>query len=238
MNKSLATNLIGLVFVVAGYITPVFSDQLLAIGLFATSGAFTNWVAVHMLFEKIPGLYGSGVIPNRFEEFKAGIHALIMKQFFTSDNVANFFAAQTEDIKKSFNPQPVVDAIDYDRIFARLLEAVMNSPFGGMLGFVGGPSALKPLKEPFIEKIQEEIGVLLASPDFLDAIQDAIGGSDHTDEIISKVDAIVLHRLNELTPELVKSIIQDMIREHLGWLVVWGGVFGGLIGLGTSLFIK
>ena len=29
---------------------------------------------------------------------------------------------------------------------------------------------------------------------------------------------------------MVKEIIQTMIREHLGWLVVWGGVFGGLFG--------
>ena len=237
MNKSLATNLIAMACIAIGYLSPIYAKQILAMGLFATSGALTNWLAIHMLFEKVPGLYGSGVIPNRFEEFKTGIHALIMKQFFTAENVANFFAAQTEDIKKSFNPDPVINAIDYDRIFVRLIEAVMSSPFGNMLGFVGGPSALQPLKEPFVEKVQDEIRLLLESPNFLDAVQDAIGATDHTDEIIAKVDAIVLHRLNELTPEIVKTIIQDMIRQHLGWLVVWGGVFGGLIGLGTSIFI-
>lgn len=237
MNKSLATNLIAIACIAIGYLSPVYSDHILAVGLFATSGAITNWLAIHMLFEKVPGLYGSGVIPNRFEEFKTGIHALIMKQFFTAENVANFFAAQTEDMKKSFNPDPVIDAIDYDRIFARLIEAVMNSPFGSMLGFVGGPTALQPLKEPFVDKVQDEIRILLSSPKFLDAIQDAIGGTDHTGEIIDKVDAIVRHRLDELTPEIVKTIIQDMIRQHLGWLVVWGGVFGGLIGLMTSVLI-
>jgi uncharacterized membrane protein YheB (UPF0754 family) len=237
MNKSLATNLITIALIGIGYISPVYSDHILAIGLFATSGAITNWLAIHMLFEKVPGLYGSGVIPSRFEEFKAGIHTLIMKQFFTAENVANFFAAQTEDMKKSFDPQPVIDAIDFDRIFVRLVEAIVSSPFGSMLSFVGGPSALQPLKEPFVEKVQDEIHILLASPNFLDAIQNAIGGSDHTEEIIQKVDAIVIHRLNELTPEIVKMIIQDMIRKHLGWLVVWGGVFGGLIGLGTSILL-
>ena len=49
--------------------------------------------------------------------------------------------------------------------------------------------------------------------------------------MIDKVDAIVMQRLNELTPEMVKTIVQDMIHKHLGWLVVWGGVFGGFIGL-------
>ncbi len=43
-------------------------------------------------------------------------------------------------------------------------------------------------------------------------------------------------RLEELTPTMVKEIIQQMIRIHLGWLVVWGGVCGGLIGLIASLF--
>jgi hypothetical protein len=33
---------------------------------------------------------------------------------------------------------------------------------------------------------------------------------------------------------MVKEIMQQMIRDHLGWLVVWGGVFGGLIGLVTT----
>lgn len=234
MNKSLATNLIAIACVIVGYISPIYSEHILAVGLFATSGALTNWLAIHMLFEKVPGLYGSGVIPNRFEEFKTAIHTLIMRQFFTPENVANFFAEQTASLKQSFNPTPVLEAIDYDRIFTRLVEAIVSSPFGSMLGFVGGPSALQPLKEPFKEKVQEEIQLLLHSPKFLDAIQNAIGASDHTDEIIAKVDAIVQHRLNELTPEIVKAIIQDMIRQHLGWLVVWGGVFGGLIGLITS----
>jgi len=48
------------------------------------------------------------------------------------------------------------------------------------------------------------------------------------------VGDIVQKRLDELTPGMVKDIIQKMIRNHLGWLVVWGGFFGGLIGLAAS----
>jgi hypothetical protein len=44
----------------------------------------------------------------------------------------------------------------------------------------------------------------------------------------------VQQRLEELTPQMVKEIMQQMIQDHLGWLVIWGGLFGGLIGLVTA----
>ena len=41
-----------------------------------------------------------------------------------------------------------------------------------------------------------------------------------------------------LIAEVRKEIVQDMIKEHLGWLVIWGAVFGGLIGLVSTLVMK
>jgi uncharacterized membrane protein YheB (UPF0754 family) len=29
-------------------------------------------------------------------------------------------------------------------------------------------------------------------------------------------------------------MVQKIIREHLGWLVVWGGIFGGIMGAAFS----
>ena len=164
MNKSLVTNLLAVGVIGAGYISPVYSDHLFAVGLFATSGALTNWLAVHMLFEKVPGLYGSGVVPSRFEEFKTGIHALIMNQFFTAENVKKFLAEQK--IPDKFDADPVIEAVDYDRIFSRLMEAVMTSPFGSMINMFGGAAVLQPLRDPFVEKVQAEIRLLLSSPKF------------------------------------------------------------------------
>ena len=73
MNKSLLTNVLALCVTIAGYLSPIHSELIFMVGIFALSGGVTNWLAVHMLFEKIPFLYGSGVIPNRFEDFKVGI---------------------------------------------------------------------------------------------------------------------------------------------------------------------
>ena len=61
------------------------------------------------------------------------------------------------------------------------------------------------------------------------------GGSD---KIFTTIEKAVDGRLAELTPIMVKDIIQNMIRTHLGWLVVWGGVFGGLFGLVAELLGK
>jgi uncharacterized membrane protein YheB (UPF0754 family) len=60
-------------------------------------------------------------------------------------------------------------------------------------------------------------------------------GAHNSAALLQRVEAIVDKRLEELTPQLVRDIIQKMIRQHLGWLVVWGGVVGGLMGLLVEL---
>ena len=32
-----------------------------------------------------------------------------------------------------------------------------------------------------------------------------------------------------------KALMEEVIRKHLGWLIVWGNVFGGFIGLVSLL---
>ena len=70
MNKSIATNLLALSITIIGVFSPLYSEQILTAGLFALSGSITNWLAVHMLFEKVPFLYGSGIIVRRYNELK------------------------------------------------------------------------------------------------------------------------------------------------------------------------
>ena len=51
----------------------------------------------------------------------------------------------------------------------------------------------------------------------------------------SNIEKALDSKLSELKPEDIKTIVEKMIREHLGWLIVWGGVFGGFFGLIFSL---
>lgn len=199
------------------------------VGLFALSGAITNWVAIHMLFEKVPGLYGSGVIPNQFQDFKAGIRKLIMQQFFTAENIQRFMADGQQ--KFELDLAPIIKKVDLSPTFDSLVAVIQASSFGQMLGMFGGVEALEPLRQPFIDKMGESIQDISQKPEFQAIMQEQLSQPEIQDDLQLKISNIVEQRLNELTPKMVKDIIQQMIKEHLGWLVVWGGVFGGGIGL-------
>ena len=70
IDKSWMTDIISMGFVVVSFVLPEpYAKWSLLTGLFAISGAVTNQIAIHMLFEKVPFLYGSGVIQLQFEAF-------------------------------------------------------------------------------------------------------------------------------------------------------------------------
>ena len=232
MNKSFITNNIAILIVITGL--AIKNELVLTIGLFALSGAITNWLAIHMLFEKVPGLYGSGVIPARFEDFKIAIRTLMMEQFFTEENIDRFLSA-SDGIKPDLHLAPVIEKVDLSPSFDTLVKVIMESSFGSMLGMFGGQEALTPLKEPFIINMKKSLIEMTQSESFLELLRDEFEQPDVMKDIREKVEDIIEKRLEELTPQLVKEIIQEMIKQHLGWLVVWGGVFGGLIGFAAAL---
>ncbi|EKO3665182.1 MULTISPECIES: DUF445 domain-containing protein [Vibrio] len=230
-NKSIMTNLIALLVLIGGY---YFSyPMMFSAGLFAFSGAVTNWLAIHMLFEKVPFLYGSGVIPARFDDFKHAIKTLMMEQFFTDANIERFLNQEMSS-SQSINLEPVIAQVDFNPAFDSLVEVIQQSSFGGMLAMFGGADALQPLRAPFVEKMQASMIDISQSDSVKNALKTQLESPAMLDEIKTNIEQIINQRLHELTPQMVKEIVQKMIKQHLGWLVVWGGVFGGLIGVVAS----
>ena len=186
-----------------------------------------NWMAIYMLFEKVPGFYGSGVIPARFTEFRAGIRTMMMEQFFNADNVGKVMAAATDGKALA---DTLLPRVDFNRAFDGLTDIILQSSFGTALSMFGGARALQPLREPFVGRMQE---FLRSVAEDREVLADIAGHS--TDALLLRVEGIVDQRLAQMTPELVKQIMQQMIERHLGWLVVWGGVVGALMGLAVAL---
>ncbi len=233
MTKATIANLISFLLVIIGIVLE--NNVVLTVGLFALSGSITNSIAIHMLFEKVPFLYGSGVIEDRFEQFKLSIHSLIMEEFFTKDSLSKFFKDEMSGSKINF--EPLLEKTDFTPAFESLKSAVMESSFGGMLGMFGGVAALEPLAEPFEKKMKSAMNEIVHTDTFQATLQETLGNGDLSDDIFEKINTLVTARLDELTPKMVKEIIQELIKEHLGWLVVWGAVFGGLIGFVGSFFL-
>ncbi len=239
VDKSLITNLLAALLTLAGYLTEgALRPYLFNTGLFALSGGLTNWLAVYMLFERVPGFYGSGVIPLRFEEFKRAIRGLIMEQFFNRRNLDRFFKDATEiSDRLEIELKASVRKLDLDSVFESLVDAVMKSSLGNMLGMLGGRNAIESLRTPFKEKLEAYFQLLFDKASFRQHLQDAVRNSVESEAVLGKLEAMIDSRLDEMTPQLVKQIVQGMIKEHLGWLVVWGCFVGGLIGLVFTVMV-
>ena len=232
-NKSFITNTLALLFVLCSFIVPFYSNALLYTGLFALSGAITNQLAIYMLFEKVPFLYGSGVIPLRFEAFKSSIKNLMMSEFFTLEQLENFFKNE----EKKIDLEPIIQKTNFTPAFDALSQTVMESPLGGMLGMFGGAGVLEGLKEPFVVKMKNSVATIVNSNEFTQTLQEQLQNSSLNIDMLQSIENVIDKRLAILTPQMVKEIVQKLIKEHLDWLVVWGGVFGGLIGLISSFLV-
>jgi len=231
------------------------SDVILSIGLFAFSGGITNALAVKMLFDRIPGLAGSGVIQSRFTEIREEIKRLILDQFFTEENLHQFLREKTAEVdllsylkgEDGGNPAVTFVETQWDQLTSpEVLDPLLDeevekifesSALGGLLSLVGKDTILDIVRT-FVEsftgslkkKVLETARNFSANPSTLKLDIERLVA-----DIRREVDSLLERRLEDLSPQDVKHIIEDVIRKHLGWLVVWGNVFGGLIGLGAYL---
>ncbi len=234
MNKELITNIAATSVVVSSFFTPQpLSNHLYQIGAFALSGSLTNQIAIHMLFYKVPFLYGSGIIELKFEELKLSIKELILNEFFTKDRIEEFLQSEEQKIELA----PLIEKFDFSPAFDALKNAVNESKLSSLLNLLGGEKALDGLKEPFTKKLKSSIIKIVNSDEFKGELDRFLKTSSFSDDLVQKIDYIVQKRLDELSPKMVKEMLLKLMREYLGWLVVWGGVFGGVLGF-VSSFIR
>ena len=93
------------------------------------------------------------------------------------------------------------------------------------------------MRDPFTNKLKVAVVTIAKSDAFNEQIKIHLQDSSLSDDMLSSIETVIDARLEELTPVMVKEIVQTFMKEHLGWLVVWGGFFGGLIGLVSSFLV-
>ncbi|KAL0229069.1 hypothetical protein GEMRC1_013689 [Eukaryota sp. GEM-RC1] len=211
----------------------VASEYILAFGLFGFAGGVTNWLAVKMLFDRIPFIYGSGVIPNRFREIRRTTKDTIMRTFFDQKYLEKYLAKKAgqvlgglnieDKIRQLLESQVVDDIIDSKlREFSQRPEAVYIT----MMGIQ--PEQLKTWIKPFALGLGGDLAPLVSQ--LFDPSKTL-----NLEMLRKELDGLMTTKLEELTPEMVKAMMEDVMREQLGLLIVWGTFFGGMIGILSQL---
>jgi len=235
-NKGNNSNILTFFIMIIGILLRVFlghdsvvAKYILSFGLFGFSGGITNWLAIKMLFDKIPFLYGSGVIPQQFRQIRQTIKDVILDTFFDPRFLDKYVSQKAGQFTSSLNLEekikqmlesPIVDQI----IDEKLLE-LGTRPEGMFLTMMGiTPASLKPMIKPFVLGMGADIGPLLLNNFDISKIF-------NISKLRGEIDSLMTTKLQELTPEIVKKLMEQVIRTHLGWLIVWGNIFGSFIGI-------
>ena len=154
---------------------------VLAFGLFGFAGGVTNWLAVKMLFDKIPGLVGSGVIPRRFQDILGALKTMILETFFEEQFLKEYLSTRSKSALEGIDVKgrlaAAMGAEGFDATLARKLEALAATPDGMLLATIapmfGGFDMMVPMIKPMLATARS-IGV---APRALDAAA-GVGATD------------------------------------------------------------
>jgi uncharacterized membrane protein YheB (UPF0754 family) len=254
MDKGTVSNVISVAVLVVGWALPPSAIQALVLtaGMYAFSGGITNALAVKMLFDRIPGLVGSGVIPARFEQIRRKIKELILEHFFNEEYLRRYLAENAGDVDWSkyvktssgSNPMTAFVEAQWDELTSPQLlqplitlqvEKLMDSSFGGFLHIVGAET-IRGMVGKFVGTFLDSMkGRVFEASERFQLDFEGLGLELDQEQVLrdlrEQVDRLLEQKLKQLDSAQVKRMMEEVIRHHLGWLVVWGNVFGGLIGV-------
>lgn len=205
------------------------ASLVLAFGLFGFAGGLTNSIAVTMLFDRIPFLVGSGVIPRRFKDILEALKTMIMDTFFEEKFLKQYLSERSQDLAKSLDLESKIDAaLGNGEGLGQKLEKLSQTPDGMLLATLlpmfGDFGSMANSMQPVIKAVGLELATSLSENFDATEIVDIV-------QVRAEIDRALSQRMTTLTPAKVKRMMSRVIRDHLGWLVVWGNVFGGIIGV-------
>ncbi|KAL5272267.1 hypothetical protein ACHWQZ_G000475 [Mnemiopsis leidyi] len=212
---------------------PVSDDAgkfLMSIGLFAFSGGFTNWIAIQMLFYKIPLVYGSGVLRRRYKAIRRAMKDMILGTFFQPEFLNKYIpqklreAAAEADVENKINV--FLNTETGQKIIEDKIDQISASPEGQLVESMDiNIGTFKPLIKPVIISFLSDLG-----PSVLNHLIEPENGALNLEKLRDELDRYMSERMMEVTPQMIQDIMYTVVLQYLGWLIVWGCVFGGVMG--------
>lgn len=238
VHKGNVSNFVAFVIMIIGIVLVAIWPRvtpyqfILAFGLFGFAGGVTNSLAIKMLFDRIPGVYGSGVIERQFMEIKDTIKKVIMETFFDPKYLEVYLQKKGRQLAENFDVdaklKELLESSTVDGVIDAKLEELRQRPEGLWLSMHGVKTAeLRPMIKPFVLSLGSDVAPMLLHN--FDPVKIL-----NIDKVRTEVDTLLSEKLLQLQAGTVKQLLEDVMRVHLGWLVVWGNLFGGCIGLFTK----
>lgn len=109
------------------------SHYLITLSLYGLSGTITNVIAIVMIFEKIPYVYGSGIIEDNFDLFKLKLKDVLMSYLFSQG--------------------PSIGNINYESLSEKLFEKFKTTSLGLMFQWISVDQIAVLLKEIDLESL-------------------------------------------------------------------------------------
>lgn len=136
LSLSTITNLLLVLFFVLGSLThkgyvlmlaPSFGAFIMNLSLYGLSGSITNSLAIKMIFDKIPFIWGSGIIEKNFTLFQIKLKETLMEHLF--------------------NQGLKLDSLDVEMVADRLHEQLQRSQLSMITRFITPLALTELLKE-------------------------------------------------------------------------------------------
>ena len=159
-----------------------------------------------------------------------------MKMFFSKEFLEEYMNNRFTELMTEKNLGDIVrkqvSQPGFDALFEAKLEAISKTPDGMILNTIaplfGGVAPMVPILKPFIGAFGSEmVNDIARNCEVTDLVS--------TEDVIREVENLLNEKLVMITPEMVRELMEEIIRDHLGWLVVWGNVFGAVIGMASVL---
>eukprot|EP00698_Gefionella_okellyi_P017532 TRINITY_DN5147_c0_g1_i3.p1 TRINITY_DN5147_c0_g1~~TRINITY_DN5147_c0_g1_i3.p1 ORF type:complete len:322 (+),score=51.34 TRINITY_DN5147_c0_g1_i3:145-1110(+) len=200
-----------------------FSKYLLSIGLFAFICGISNSIAVKLFFDKVPCIYGSGVVQTHQMELRDAMRRVVMNSCLDSRSLQQHFMSEEQRTRfgDTFSPQHITEALRSTQ-----MELSIDNCIRQIVSESDGPVALQQSKALVVSVIMNmapEIANLLT--------QASMTVPPDSARLRTSLDALVSDKLAEVQPDILRGMINTAFRQHASWVVVWGNIVGAMVGL-------
>jgi hypothetical protein len=176
---------------------------LRAVGLFGFIGGVTNWVAIEMLFVRIPYLIGTGVVAKQYKELREGIRRIVVNTLFDPTAVSKYFSGQRKYAIEMLHLGPhfggLLDSPAANTIVEQKIDSALAGPEGLILTLLGvDHSELRSIIRKNVQLFLVDI-----SPIILDKLSPGIINGEGLQE---EVEKILDQKIEELSATKVRQV--------------------------------